>query len=278
MQKISTAYRLLPQNFTHSSAKRYVRIALLSLTSVALAACVTTHKGGFAEKADQTKAYETSLQLAKSYISQGNWEQAKRHLQYVEAADRRNAETLEALALVYQNTGELEMAEQYYRRAVDQAPKSMRIRNNFAVFLYQLKRYREAAEHLELVTAEVLYERRVDAFINLGRCYLQLDELDRAEAAFRRALLMQSDSPQVLLSLGEVAFRQAQYAESQRFYDAFRDVAKRQSAASLWLGIRLADIFDDGDAYASYALALKNLYPKSEEYLFYKASASGAGR
>lgn len=260
------------------SSKRYGRALLLLMITATLAACVTTHKGGFAEKADQQKAYETSLQLAKSYIAQGNWEQAKRHLQFVESVDRNNAETLEALALVYQNTGELEMAEQYYRRAVAQAPKSMRIRNNFAAFLYQQQLYREAAEHLEVVTAELLYERRVEAFINLGRCYLKLDELDRAEAAFKRALLMRSDSPQVLLSLAEVAYRQAQYPESQRFYDAFRDVAKRQSAASLWLGIRLADIFDDENAYASYALALKNLYPKSEEYLLYKASLAGAGQ
>lgn len=243
-----------------------------------LSACVTTHKGGFAEKADQQKAYETSLQLAKSYIAQGNWEQAKRHLQYVEDSDPRNAETMEALALVYQNTGELEMAERYYRRAVAQAPQSMRIRNNFAAFLYQQQQYREAAEQLEVVTSELLYERRLEAFINLGRCYLKLDELALAEAAFKRALLMQSDNPQVLLSMAEVAFRQQKYPESQRFYDAFRDRARRSSAASLWLGIRLAEVFDDRDAYASNVLALKNLYPKSEEYLLYKASRLRAGQ
>lgn len=247
------------------------RALFLTICSAFLSACVTTHSGGFAEKADEKKAFETSVQLAKTYIAQGNWEQAKRHLQYVESVDRSNAETLEALALVHQNTGELEHAEDYYRRAIRQAPNTVRIRNNYAVFLYAQERFAEAAEQLEVVVQELLYERRVEAFVNLGRCYLKLGELDKAENAFKRALLMQNDNPLVLISMAEVAFRQKQHAESQRFYDAYVAKTKRPSAASLWLGIRLADVFDDDNAFASYALALKNLYPKSEEYLLYKA-------
>ncbi len=256
---------------------RHGRVLLLSVLALLLGACVTTETGGFAEKADEKKAYETSLQLAKTYISNGNWQQAKRHLKYVETVDKHNPETLEALALVYQNTGELEMAENYYRRAIEQDPKAMRIRNNYAAYLYEQERYREAAAQLEVVVGELLYERRVDAFVNLGRCYLKLNELDRAEGAFKRALLMERDDPTVVLSMAEVSFRKKDYPQSQRYYDAFREMNPRQSAASLWLGIRLADVFDDDDAYASYALALKNLFPKSEEYLLYKASLTNSG-
>lgn len=252
------------------------RILLLGL-GILLSACVTTETGGFAEKANQTKAYETSLQLAKTYIANGNWQQAKRHLKYVESVDRNNPETLEALALVYQNTGELEMAESYYQRAISQDPAAMRIRNNYAAYLYEQQRYREAADQLEVVVGELLYERRVDAFVNLGRSYLKLDDLDRADSAFRRALLMQQDDPTVVLSMAEVSFRKKAYPQAQRYFDAFREISPRHSAASLWLGIRLATIFDDGDAYASYVLALKNMYPKSEEYLQYKASLANGG-
>ena len=257
--------------------RRHGRVLLFSALALLLSACVTTETGGFAEKADQKKAYETSLQLAKTYIANGNWQQAKRHLKYVESVDKNNPETLEALALVYQNTGELEMAESYYRRAIEQDPRVMRIRNNYAAYLYEQERYREAAAQLEIVVSELLYERRVDAFVNLGRCYLKLDELDRAEDAFKRALLMERDDPAVVLSMAEVSFRRQDYPQAQRYYDAFQQMNPRQSAAALWLGIRLAKVFDDEDAYASYALALKNLYPKSEEYLRYKASLKNGG-
>jgi len=39
-----------------------------------------------------------------------------------------------------------------------------------------------------------------------------------------------------------------------------------QSASGLWLGIRLAHRFGNQDEQASYELALKRLYPASEEY------------
>lgn len=233
--------------------------------------CVTTKRGGYTDKTDQNKAFETSLQLARSYIAQGNWDQAKRHLQYAESVDDNNPDTLEALALVFQNTGELETAESYYKRAIKQVPDRVRIRNNYAAFLFAQQRYAEAANQLEIVVEDLLYERRAEAFISLGRCYLQLDKLDKAENAFRRSLLMDNNNGSALLSMAEAVYRLERIAEAQRYYDAYRDKVKRQSAAGLWLGIRLADAFDDEDAFASYALALKNLYPKSEEFLKLKA-------
>ena len=244
---------------------------VLLLAIATLAACVTTNSGGFAEKADEKKAMETSLQLARTYISRGNWDQAKRHLQYVEAVDKSNPETLEALALVFQNTGEPETAEAYYKRSISAAPRVMRTRNNYAAFLYAHGRYEEAASQLEVVAQDLLYERRVEAFLNLGRCYLQLDRNQDAEDTFRRAFLMQQDDPQVLLALSEANFRLEKFPKAQQYYDAYRARDSKPNAAALWLGIRLADVFDDKNAYSSNALALKNLFPKSEEYLLYKA-------
>jgi type IV pilus assembly protein PilF len=254
------------------------RAVVVLLALILLPGCVTTKSSGFASKADNQKAIDTSLQLARSYISQGNWGQAKRHLQYVEQKDSNNPETLEALALVFQNTGELEMAERYYERSIRIAPNVPRVRNNYAAFLYARGRYSEAASQLERVVTDLLYDKRVESFVNLGRCYLKLDELEKAAAAFKRAFLMQGDDANVLMALAEVYYRMGRFAESQRYYEAFRSKNPNQSASALWLGIRLADKFDDKNTHASFALALKNLYSKSEEYLLYKAYiANGNG-
>jgi type IV pilus assembly protein PilF len=45
---------------------------------------------------------------------------------------------------------------------------------------------------------------------------------------------------------------------------------RKQSAAGLLLGIQLAKKDGDSNSEASYALALRNLYPKSAEYQAYK--------
>lgn len=263
------------------SVNNIFRLYLVLMFAVMLSACVTTQTGGAGDKADAKKARETSLQLAMTYISRGNWAQAKHHLQYVESVDKNNPQTFEALALVFQNTGELETAERYYKKSVKLAPESMRTRNNYATFLYERGRFDEAAAQLEVVAGDLLYENRVEAFINLGRCYLKLGQLPKAEAAFRRSYLMEREEPAVLMSLAEVYFLMERYAESQRYFDAFTKNSKKRSAGALWLGIRLAEKFGDSDTQASYVLALKNLYPKSEEYLLYRQSqgtSSAAGK
>lgn len=245
-------------------------IFLMSLLS--LSACVTTETGGIGNKADDKKAVEYSVQLALSYIRSGNWEAAKRHLKTALEIDDSSAEVFETMALVFQNTGEGDRAEEYYLKAIKLEPKSSRARNNYAAYLYGDRRYEAATKQLELVVADTLYEKRPAAYVNLGRSYMQLENLTKAEDAFRRAFLMNRRDAGLRYQLAEVYFLMGDYPKSQQYYDSYKNEVKQQPAAALWLGIRLADKFDNKDALSSFSLALKNLYPTSKEYLLYKDS------
>jgi type IV pilus assembly protein PilF len=240
------------------------------LPILALAGCVTTETGAFTDKKDPQKAVELSVQAARSYIQRGNWEAAKRHLRSAMEMDERNAEVHEALGLVFQNTGEFELADQHFRRAVGLDGNSSRIRNNYAAFLYQQGKYQKAADQLEKVVADTLYEARPAALTNLGLVRMKLRQYDAARDAFERARLMDRKNPLTLFQLSEANYQLGELARAQEYYDAYRKQVPRQTAGSLWLGIRLADKFGDRNAMASYALALKNLYPRSEEYLEYQ--------
>lgn len=249
-----------------------VLISLLSLT-----ACVTTETGGIGDKADEEKAVEYSVQLALSYIRSGNWEAAKRHLKTALEIDDSSAEVFEAMALVFQNTGEGDRAEEFYQKAIKLDPKSSRARNNYAAFLYGDQRYEAATKQLELVVADAFYDKRPAAYVNLGRSYMQLENLTKAEDAFRRAYLMNKRDVGLRYQLAEVYFQMGDYPKSQQYYDSYKNEVKQQPAAALWLGIRLADKFDNRNALSSFSLALKNLYPTSKEYLLYK-DVYGDGR
>src|SRR5690606_33680590 len=93
---------------------------------------------------------------------------AKRHLRNAVEIDPSNAEVHEGLGLVFQNTGEFELADQHFRRAVAADGNSSRIRNNYGAFLYQQQRYGDAEKQMEKVVADVLYESRPAAYVNLG--------------------------------------------------------------------------------------------------------------
>ncbi|RLQ23856.1 type IV pilus biogenesis/stability protein PilW [Seongchinamella sediminis] len=247
-----------------------LRILAALAVTLLLAACVTTTDSVFTEKADPEKALERRVELARKYIGEGNWDNAKRNLKLAYELDPDNAEVHEAFALVYQSTGEFELAEQSYRTAIKLDRNFSRARNNYATFLYSQQRYEEAAAQLEFVVRDSLYKARPRAFVNLGLCRLQLFDSAGAEEAFRRALTMDRTNAIALLELAQLRFDADDFRTAQTYYDTYRTVVRQQSARGLWLGIRLARENDDRNAEGSYALALANLYPDSIEYDAYK--------
>ncbi len=246
------------------------RAIIILLLSMTISSCVTTERGGIGSKVEPSKALKDTVQLARVYIREGKWNAAKKHLKTALELDDSNAEIYEAMALVFQNTGEIELAEKNYKQSIKLESKAARVRNNYAAFLYKQNRYDEAVEQLEKVVGDTLYNNRAAAFVNLGRSYIQLDDLEKARDAFRRSYLMNRSDIPLTFELADVHFQLADYPIAQQYYDAYRNQVKQQPARALWLGIRLAEKFGNKDAVASYSMALKNMYPTSFEFLEYK--------
>jgi len=61
-----------------------------------------------------------------------------------------------------------------------------------------------------------------------------------------------------------------------QFYARRLNNSEMANAQSLWLGIRIERRMGDQNALASYELALKRLYPDSEEYKAWAASQTPA--
>ncbi|MEH6585489.1 MAG: type IV pilus biogenesis/stability protein PilW [Halioglobus sp.] len=243
-----------------------IRVLVALTAAVILSACVTTTESVFTDKADPGKALERRVELARKYIGEGDWENAKRNLKIAYEMEPNNAEVHEAFALVYQSTGEFELAEQSYKMAIKFDNDFSRARNNYATFLYSQQRYEEAAAQLEYVVQDSLYQARPRAFVNLGLCRIQLFDSQGAEEAFRRALTMDRTNSIALLEIAQLRFEAGDFKAAQSYYDTYRTVVRQQSARGLWLGIRIARETGDRDAQSSYSLALANLYPGSAEY------------
>lgn len=260
-----------------SMPRRWLFALLAGLGLLLLAGCVSTESGGFETKKDPKKTLEYSVEAARNYLQQGNFEAAKRHLKTALAIDDHNADVHETMAQVFWRTGEYEQANEHFRRAIGLDSDNSRIRNNYAAFLYSQQRYRDAEEQLIKVSADLMYEQRADAFINLGRVQLKLKNYAAAKDTLERALLMQRGNTEAVFGLAEVYYQLGEFNKAQQFYEGYRKQVPTQSAASLWLGIRIAQKFDEHDTVASYALALKNLFPRSEEYLEYKGVYGDGG-
>jgi type IV pilus assembly protein PilF len=257
-----------------AGTQRAVFAVLAMLLSLLQAGCVTTTEGGFT--ADKKQEIERRVEAASQYIAKGDNEQAVRHLRRALELDPDDPSIHDMLAQVFWRTGEYELAYEHFQRAISVDPKFSRTRNNYAAFLFERGDIDGAIRQLEQVTADTLYEKRADAFSNLGRAYLRKGEIAKAEEAFSRATKMGLRQGGAMLELAEIHYGRSDYKAAQRYYAQFRATSTRQTPRSLMLGIRIARASGDRDAEASYALQLKGLYPDSEEYREYQAMTPGS--
>ena len=257
-------------SITTMKLKKSVLALVLVMVTAALGACISTTESVFTDEPDPKKALDERVALARQYIGEGNWENAKRNLQLAYNIDPNNAQVHEAFALVYQSTGEYELAEENFKKAIKIDRKFSRCRNNYAAFLFSQERYKEAEKQLDYVVQDTLYSARPLAFVNLGLCRQKLFDPQGAEEAFVRALAMDRTNRIALLEVAHIRFDAGDYKSASQYYDTYKRVARQQSARGLWLGIRLAQATGDIDAEGSYILALSNRYPDSDEYQAYQ--------
>lgn len=182
--------------------------------------------------------------------------------------DPNHADAHAALALVFQTQMEPALADQHYRKALAVRPKDARILNNYGTFLYEQKRYEQAYERYRQASEDTLYGERSRVFENLGLTAQALKRDDQAAEHFQRALRLNANRPQALLSMAELSYNRKDYVAARNYYERFTGLSE-QNARSLLLGIRLARVFGNAGQAASYGLQLKRLYPASREYQLY---------
>ena len=246
-------------------------MVLLATLSLALTGCVTETSNRLAQNKDPDKAVKAYVEAGMLYMQRNQMENAHRTLTRAYDIKPDDASVNNALALFFSIEGDKAMTEKHFKKALSSDPNFSQARNNYAAFLFKEGRHKDAIEHLERVTTDYRYERRFTAFENLGLCYLKVNETDKAEQAFNRALKLNQNMPVSLLELAQISFDKGDNQASANYLAAYEKIA-RPAPRQLWLGIRLQRALGDKNKLASYELALRNMFPGSPEYQAYMAS------
>jgi type IV pilus assembly protein PilF len=236
-----------------------------------IAGCVTETNDPLAQNRDPSKAAKTYVEAGTLYMQQRQMDNAARTLKRAEALAPNDPGVNNALALFYSIEGEDEQVERYFKKALSIDPEFSQARNNYAAYLFQKQRYDKAVEHLERVVKDYRYQRRYTAYENLGICYLKLGDKDGAKEAFGRALQLNPNMPNSLIEMGVLSMDEGNNLLAAKYLKKYESISQ-PSPKQLWLGIRLQRILGDKNKLSSYELALKNLFPGSDEYQAYKAS------
>ncbi len=246
-----------------------LRATLLLLLFTVLTGCVTTGDvDPMRTGKGRDAARDAYIQLGIGYLQQGNTGRAKSPLKKALELDSSNADAHAALALVFQQEMESELADEHFRKALSARGDDTRILNNYGGFLYEQKRYPEAKARFEQAAKDTLYPERARIFENLGMTALMMKQREEAKAYFERALRLDVRQARALLEMAEMSYEDKNYVQARFYYDSYVAVTE-ETARSLLLGSRLATIYEDRDKAASIGLQLKRLYPGTPEYQQY---------
>lgn len=244
------------------------KTGLIVIVAFTLVSCITTMDKE-AIKVDPDKALASHIQLGLGYLAESNLDSARFHINKAAEMDSDNPGMLNARALLYQMEGEPQLAEKSFKKALSEDRKFTQARLNYATFLYGAKRYKEAYENYEIASDDLNYKRRAVALYGVGISAKEIGKHERAIAAWKHSVLLQSNLAPSLIELADYYFQQGDYALTKQYLTQ-HDQVTRSTARSLWLGIRIERIFGNKDKESSQVLSLKNLFPYSQEYLEYK--------
>ena len=246
-----------------------VRFVLLALLPLFLVACVTTEETLFAKSANSDKEVEARVQIALTYLQDGKPDMALSHLKTALDVDPKSARVNEVTALCLEQTGEFDLADKHFKKMLKYKPEYSRGRSNYASYLMRRERYEDAYDQFQVVVDDIYFKGRAIAFKQLGYCAAKLGKIDEVEPAYQRAVGLDRTMYMAKLELAEIKYDNGEYADAQLYLGGYRKQVQTASARALLLGIKLARVFEDKGDEASFALALKNLYPRSAEYLEY---------
>lgn len=228
-----------------------------------LTACATDQVGRYGG-GNMEAASRANSKLGLGYMMQGNNEIALIKLQKALEQDDNNDDAHHYIAELYNRLSEEKKADKHYRRALDIAPESSPLLNNYGVFLCRYNRFEESIAVFEKILNNPLFKSKAQTYENMGLCAVQQGNVKRAEEYFRQALLFNAGLQKSLLHLAQLSFDNQSFLSSYGFYQRYLEVGK-QTPQSLWLGVLLEKRKGNKNAVSSYSLLLKNKFGHTKE-------------
>lgn len=244
-----------------------MRVVLLSL-ALSLTACSTPGpRDGTGRSMNQTspvRAAEINTQLGIGYMERGEGRVAMEKLESALQHDPDHVPAMGALGLLHEQFGNMDRAEQYYRRAARLAPNDGATQNMYGAYLCRVGKLSEAVRRFIAATEDPFYDTPELAWANAGTCALGLPNPERAETYFRSALEINPNLPEALYHMADLQYRRG---------DAFRARAflQRLEATSvfdpgiLMLGYRIESALSNPAEAQEYANRLQIRFPDSVE-------------
>lgn len=243
------------------------RMPVVLLLAVLLAACGTPPARNDAPATrtaqGRQQAAETNVRLGQGYLEQGKLDLARDKLLRALELDPRSAAAHTVIAVLYERIDDGEKARVHYRRAVDLAPQSGDVLNNYAAFLCKQGEYDESDRLYARALADPFYKTPAVAHANRGACALSAGRVDAAEESLRRAVQLAPDMPDALYGLARATFQRGDFLRARAFVQRYEATGKA-GADGLLLGYEVERSLGNVRAANEYRQRLLAQFPDSQ--------------
>lgn len=233
------------------------------LLSVLLSGCANLSRE--ATTRDQS-ASEIYVNLGQAYLQRDNLREAKSSLERSIELNPRNARAHITYAILQERLGQVRLADESYRTALQLAPDEGEMSNAYGVFLCRNQRFGDADRAFEQAYRNPLYESPERALTNAGLCALEADEHERAENLFRRALERNPRYIPALYEMAEYALEHGDYMTARAYWQRLTELTAH-TAETLWLCYQIEQAIGNDTAATHCAMRLKNNFPTAPQTL-----------
>lgn len=239
---------------------RYLTTGLMLALVVALQSCVSP--GLSKKKAGEAAQY--NAQLGAEYLQQNELEQARDKLEKALEQDKNNALAHVTYGQLQYRVENNDKARVHFKKAIALEPDQADHRNNYGVFLCQIKEYEAAEKQFAVAANNKFYKTPEYAMDNAGVCMLDANNLDKAEGYLREALTMNPTFANTYLHMAELSYKRERLTIADAYFQRYMSYG-RDTPESLLLAIQInRDTGKTGEA-ETYASKLLNDFPNSRE-------------
>lgn len=224
------------------------------------------------ETSDVQRRVSIRMQLAVDYFTQGQYKPALDEIRQVVSLSPSFADAYSLRALIQMEMNDMPRAEENFLHARKLDPTNSDITNNYAWFLCETNRGKQALPLFDKVLSDRTYAAPVKTMLSAGVCSLRLKDLATAERYFKMGIDLQPNNPTINGNLAKLYFDRGQFADARVY---IQRVLKEEIFAAdvLWLAIKIDNKLGDTASVNGLATQLRRRHPNSKEFASFQKGA-----
>ena len=217
------------------------------------------------EEPESRKRARVRLQLAAGYFDQGQTAVALDELKQTLAIDPVFSDAFNLRGLIYMRLGDLQQAEESFRRALSLNAREPNTLHNYGWLLCQQGRYPEALQMFTQALTHPIYTDKAKTYMTQGMCQQRAGQTAEAERSLGRSYELDPGNPITGYNLANMLYARGELPRAQ-FYIRRLNNSDLANAETLWLGIKVERRLDNREGFTRLSDQLRQRFPQSREY------------